>query len=166
MGATAASPSSFIRAAGLAACALVVGAPALAAEFSLYLHCKGDLAVNGKRKAATLNLAMRDNNTTALIQQSNVLPVGERLRYTATQQAYTMLYKLPLPGSHYHNDWVHGQWLVWQPNLKKLATIRLSVDRQSGELEGELLDHNDEPLGTVAMDCEPQAMDEVPAPRF
>jgi hypothetical protein len=146
--------------------ALLTGSQVGAAEFSLYLNCKGKLAVNGKTKPATLDLAMRDNNTTALIQKSNVLPVGERLRYTASQQSYTMLYKLPLPGTHYYNDWARGQWIVWQPNLKKLATIRLSIDRQSGELEGELLDHNDESLGTVAMDCEPQSMDDVPEPRF
>jgi len=145
---------------------LVLGGQARAAEFNLYLNCQGQLSAGGKSKAATLNLAMRDNNTSALIQKSNVLPVGERLKYTASQASYTLLYKLPLPGTRYYNDWVHGQWLVWQPNLKKLATIRLSIDRQSGELEGELLDHNEDSLGTVAMECEPQSMDEIPEPRF
>ncbi|RZI79968.1 MAG: hypothetical protein EOP38_23945 [Rubrivivax sp.] len=162
-----ASISSVLRAAALAGAALLMGCgQASAAEFHLYLNCTGTLAVNGKSKAATLNLAMRDNNTTALIQKSNVLPVGERLRYTASQQSYTMLYKLPLPGTRYYNDWVHGQWLVWQPNLKKLATIRLSIDRQSGELEGELLDHDEDSLGTMAMAREPQSMDDAPEPRF
>jgi hypothetical protein len=155
----------FIRLVGLAGAVLISG-QVCAAEFNLYLNCKGKLAAGGKSKAATLNLAMRDNNTTALIQKSNVLPVGERLKYTASQASYTLLYKLPLPGTQFYNDWVHGQWLVWQPNLKKLSTIRLSIDRQTGELEGELLDHEDESLGTVAMDCEPQSMDEIPEPRF
>lgn len=155
------------RFAGLAgALLLLIGGHASAAEFHLYLNCKGKLSAGGKGKAATLDLAMRDNNTTALIQKSNVLPVGERLRYKASQVSYTMLYKLPLPGTVYYNDWVRGQWIVWQPNLKKLATIRLSIDRQSGELEGELLDHDDKLLGNLEMECEPQSMDEVPEPRF
>ncbi|MGH6649259.1 hypothetical protein [Aquabacterium sp.] len=155
------------RFAGLAAALLLlIGGHASAAEFHLYLNCKGKLSAGGKGKAATLDLAMRDNNTTALIQKSNVLPVGERLRYKASQVSYTMLYKLPLPGTVYYNDWVRGQWIVWQPNLKKLATIRLSIDRQSGELEGELLDHDDNLLGNLEMECEPQSMDEVPEPRF
>ena len=153
------------RLASLAGALLITG-HASAAEFNLYLSCEGKLSAGQKNKAATLDLAMRDNNTTALIQKSNVLPVGERLRYKASQVSYTLLYKLPLPGTEYYNDWVRGQWIVWQPNLKKLATIRLSIDRQSGELEGELLDHNDTSLGTLAMACEPQSMDEVPEPRF
>lgn len=154
------------RLASLAGALLLIGGHASAAEFHLYLNCKGKLSAGGKSKAATLDLAMRDNNTTALIQKSNVLPVGERLHYKASQVSYTMLYKLPLPGTLYYNDWARGQWIVWQPNLKKLATIRLSIDRQSGELEGELLDHDDNLLGNLEMACEPQSMDEVPEPRF
>lgn len=148
---------------------MAVGTQAMAAEFSLYLNCTGKMAVNGKTKPATLDLAMRDNNTTALIQRSNVLPVGERLKYTASQMSYTMLYKLPLPGTHYYSDWYNGywgHWLVWQPNLKKLATVRIAVDRQTAELEGELLDFNDESLGTIAMDCKPTSMDDAPEPKF
>lgn len=145
---------------------LLAGAPAVAAEFSLYLNCAGKINVNGKTKPATLDLALRDNNTTALIQRSNVLPVGERLKYTPSQASYTMLYKLRQPGTHYYNDWVHGEWVVWQPNLKRLATIRLSVDRQTAELEGELLDFDDVSLGTLAMQCKPTSMDDVPEPKF
>ncbi len=153
--------------AALAGALLLLGSGrASAAEFNLYLNCQGKLSASSKSKAATLDLAMRDNNTTALIQRSNVLPVGERLHYKASQVSYTLLYKLPLPGTVYYNDWIRGPWIVWQPNLKKLATIRLSIDRQSGELEGELLDHDDNLLGNLQMECEPQSMDEVPEPRF
>lgn len=137
-----------------------------AAEFSLYLNCTGQIHANGKGKSASLDLAMRDNNETALIQRSNVLPVGERLKYKASQMSYTMLYKLPQPGTHYYNDWVRGAWVVWQPNLKRLATIRLSVDRQTGALEGEMLDFNDDSLGDIEMDCKPTKMDEAPEPKF
>jgi hypothetical protein len=155
------------RSAGLAgSLMLLMASHASAAEFNLYLNCKGKLSAGSKSKTATLDLAMRDNNTSALIQKSNVLPVGERLFYRASQVSYTMLYKLPLPGTVYYNDWVRGQWIVWQPNLKKLATIRIAIDRQSGELEGELLDHDDNLLGNLEMECEPQSMDEVPEPRF
>lgn len=137
-----------------------------AAEFNLFLNCAGKLNAGGKGKAATLDLAMRDSNETALIQRSNVLPVGERLKYKASPMVYSMVYKLPQPGTHYYNDWVHGQWVVWQPNLKRLATIRLSVDRQTAELEGELLDFNDDSLGTIAMSCKPMTADDMPEPKF
>lgn len=150
----------------VASLALCAAAQAGAAEFNLFLNCSGKLSANGKGKAATLDLAMRDNNETALIQRSNVLPVGERLKYKASPMVYSMVYKLPQPGTHYYNDWVHGQWVVWQPNLKRLATIRLSVDRQTAELEGELLDFNDDSLGTIAMSCKPMTADDMPEPKF
>jgi len=150
----------------VASLALCVVAQAGAAEFNLFLNCAGKLNANGKGKAATLDLAMRDSNETALIQRSNVLPVGERLQYKASPMVYSMVYKLPQPGTHYYNDWVHGQWVVWQPNLKRLATIRLSVDRQTAELEGELLDFNDDSLGTIAMSCKPMSEDDMPEPKF
>jgi hypothetical protein len=145
---------------------LSISTQALAAEFNLFLSCAGKLTANGKSKSATLDLAMRDNNETALIQRSNVLPVGERLKYKASPMAYSMVYKLPQPGTHYYTDWMQGTWVVWQPNLKRLATIRVSVDRQTAELEGELLDFNDDSLGTIAMDCKPTTMDDAPEPKF
>ncbi|MEY4766103.1 MAG: hypothetical protein RI907_2776 [Pseudomonadota bacterium] len=156
-----------VRRLALHAAALLACAPlAHAAEFNLYLKCKGEVQVGGKSKPATLDLAMRDNNQTALIQRSNVLPVGERLKYQVSKASYTMLYKLPLPGTHVYTDWVNGGWLVWQPNLKRLATIRIAVDRQSAELEGRLLDFNDESLGELAMQCEPSSNDDAPEPKF
>lgn len=153
----------------LAAAALVLGLActgAWAAEFNLFLSCSGKLSAGGKSKAATLDLAMRDNNETALIQRSNVMPVGERLHYKASPMAYSMVYKLPQPGTHIYRDWMGSSWVIWQPNLKRLATIRLSVDRQTAELEGELLDFNDDSLGTVAMSCKPTTMDDMPEPKF
>ncbi len=148
------------------ACLGILPSTSSAAEFHLFLKCQGQAQVHGKSKAATLDLAMRDNNQTALIQRSNVLPVGERLRYQASPMSYTMLYKLPQPGTHYYQDWINGAWVVWQPNLKRLATIRLAVDRQTGELEGEFLDFNDELLGKLAMDCTPTSKDEAPEPKL
>ena len=43
---------------------------AQAAEFHMYVKCKGTLSASGKSKPAHLDLALRDNNTTALIQRS------------------------------------------------------------------------------------------------
>ena len=152
------------------ACALLVlGAHATnaqAAEFHMYVKCKGTLSASGKSKPAHLDLALRDNNTTALIQRSNVLPKGERLVYTQTPSDYTMVYKLRQPGTHYYHDWLNGTWVVWQPNLKRLATIRLAIDRQEGELEGELLDFDDDLIGTMQMSCDRVDPDELPEPKF
>ena len=139
---------------------------AQAAEFHLYVKCKGTLSASGQSKPAHLDLALRDNNTTALIQRSNVLPKGERLLYTQTPTDYTMVYKLRQPGTHYYHDWLNGTWVVWQPNLKRLATIRLAIDRQEGELEGELLDFDDDLIGTMKMTCDKVDPDELPEPKF
>ena len=151
---------------GLASVLLASGAASQAAEFHLFLKCKGELSASGKSKAAHLDLALRDNNTTALIQRSNVLPKGERLVYTMTPTDYTMVYKLRQPGTHYYQDWMGGTWVVWQPNLKRLATIRLAIERQEGELEGELLDFDDNLLGTLRMSCDAVDPDELPPPKF
>lgn len=154
---------------GLATALLVWGTSigaASAAEYNLYLKCSGQLTAAGKSKASQLELALRDSNNMALIQRSNVLPVGERLHYTPTPVAYTMLYKLRQPGTRYLEDWLRGYWVVWQPNLKRLATIRLSIDRQDGSLEGQLLDFNDDLIGTVRMDCDVVDPDELPPPKF
>jgi hypothetical protein len=149
-----------------AALVVVCALPAQAAEFSLYLNCTGKLTAGGKTTDAKLNLAMRDNNRTALIQASDVLPVGERLNYVASEMAYSMTYKTPVRGSQYFYDWWHGAMFVVHPNLKKLATTRLSVDRQTAALEGEMLNVEGEVLGNLRMECVPKSMDDAPAPKF
>lgn len=151
---------------GLASVLAASAAATQAAEFHLFLTCKGELSASGKSKPAHLDLALRDNNTTALIQRSNVLPKGERLFYTMTPTDYTMVYKLRQPGTHVLQDWLGGSWVVWQPNLKRLATIRLSIARQDGELEAELLDFDDDLLGTLKMRCDAVDPDELPPPKF
>jgi hypothetical protein len=144
----------------------LVAAQASAAEFQLYLGCKGKITSAGKSTAAKLDLALRDNNLTALIQASDVLPVGERMKYVATEQAYTMTYKTPVPGSRVYYDWFRGTLFVFHPDLKKLAATRLSIDRQTAALEGELLNVEGGVLGNLQMSCVPQSMDDVPAPKF
>lgn len=144
---------------------LATALPAGAQEFHLYLQCQGTFSTAGKSSPAQLLLALRDNNNTALIQKSNVLPVGERLRYVDTPAAYTLVWKLPAREQRPRLEWQAGL-LVAHPNLRKLDTIRLSIDRQDGSLEGELLNSADESLGTLALDCEPQAPGRQPAPKF
>ena len=160
----------FLLSVGVAAAALaaaVTSAPATAAEFHLYLKCSGKLSTSAKATPAKLDLALRDNNLTALVQNSDVLPVGERMKYVATEQAYTMLLKTPVWGTRgaYYN-WFSGVLFVWHPDLKKLATTRLSIDRQTAELEGELLNIEGNVLGKLQMKCNPTSMDDVPAPKF
>jgi hypothetical protein len=160
----------FLLSAGVGAATLasaLASTPATAAEFHLYLKCSGKLSSSAKATPAKLDLALRDNNLTALVQNSDVLPVGERMKYVATEQAYTMQLKTPVWGTRgaYYN-WFSGVLFVWHPDLKKLAMTRLSIDRQTAELEGELLNIEGNVLGKLRMKCNPTAMDDVPAPKF
>jgi hypothetical protein len=119
-----------------------------------------------KRGSANLELALRDNNFSAFVQRSNVLPVGERMKYTATQTHYTMTYA-PLATSRAYVDWRGGSWLfTWYPPFQKLTATRLSVDRQTGVLEGEMVGPAGEVLGLIDMTCEPKKDGQGPAPRF
>lgn len=151
----------------LAAAALGVGAaPASAQMFHLYLYCKGQIQAGGKSTPAHLDLALRDNNQTALIQRSNVLPVGERMKYVPTNSHYTMVYQTPLRSSVVYAGWYRYAIFSWYPAFDKLALTRLSIDRQSGDLEGEMIAPQDELLGRFRMNCEPKKEEDAPAPRF
>jgi len=155
------------RAVPLAGVLVLTSMPAVPAQFHLYLKCTGTLSSSAKPTPAQLELAMRDNNLTALIQKSDVLPVGERMKYVATEQAYTMQMRTPVYGTRgTYYDWFRGVLFVWHPDLKKLALTRISIDRQTGGLEGELLNIEGSVLGKLAMQCTPQSMDDVPAPKF
>ena len=118
-----------------------------------------------KSGGAHLELALRDNNMSAFVQRSNVLPTGERMKYTATQTHYSASYA---PGSSNRAvvDW-RGSWLFsWHPPFQKLAAARISIDRQSGHLEGEIVGPGGEAIGLIDMQCEPKRAGEGPAPRF
>lgn len=152
------------------ACMVFIGAlatlPAQAQEFNLYLACKGNVEAGKQQRGASLDLAFRDNNETALIQRSNVLPMGERMKYKASPMTYTMVYRAPVAGSKTFYDWYRGALFTWHPDLKRLAYIRLAIDRQSGDLEGEILNADEQPLGTLQMHCEPRTMEDMPTPKF
>jgi len=151
---------------GATAALLLATAPAAAAEFSLYLKCQGKASAGGKTTPSHLDLALRDNNQTALIQRSNALPVGERLKYNVSPITYSMTYRVPGTGSAVFYDWWRGSLFVWQPSLKRVAMVRVSIDRQTGNLSGELLNAEDRQLGTLSMACEAIEEEALPAPKF
>lgn len=118
-----------------------------------------------KRGDAHIELALRDNNMTAFVQRSNVLPMGERMRYVATQTHYTATYT-PQPSSRAYLDW-RGSWFFsWYPPFQKMAATRVAIDRQSGRLEGDVVGPAGEVLGLIDMQCEPRREGEGPAPKF
>jgi hypothetical protein len=136
-----------------------------AAEFFLYLKCKGTVTAKGKSTAGHADFALRDNNQTALIQQSNVLPVGVRLKYDVSPAAYSMTYLVHTSSTVLY-DWWRGALFVWQPSLKHVTTIRVSIDRQSGRLSGEMLNAEADRLADMAMNCEPYKEEDLAAPKF
>jgi hypothetical protein len=118
-----------------------------------------------KSDGAHLYLALRDNNMTAFVQRSNVLPMGERMRYTATNTHYTATYQ-PQRGGKVFLDFKGTHLFKWYPPFEKLAATRVAIDRQSGELEGEMVGPEGEVLGRMDMTCQPRKDGEGPAPRF
>jgi hypothetical protein len=117
-----------------------------------------------KRGNAQLELALRDNNMTAFVQRSNVLPTGERMRYVATQTHYTAVYA---PASGAITVEGRNQWLLsFHPPFQKMMGARFAIDRQSGALEGDLVGPGGEVIGLLEMQCEPKKDGQGPAPRF
>lgn len=137
-----------------------------AAYFSLYLKCAGTVATAKKTTKANVELALRDNNNSALIQKSNILPVGESMKYEVSPATYSMTYYAPGVHTKVYYDWYRGYLFSWNPSLKRLAAIRLSIDRQSGKLAGEILNSQDRSLARINMACEPISPDDLPEPKF
>jgi hypothetical protein len=150
----------------LALLAALAAGPAAAQEWGLYLLCSGQVEANGRKTEAHLDLAMRRNNQQALVQRSNVAPVGERFKFDISPTYYSMVFKAPARGSVLYYDWIRGQLFVWDPDLKKLRTIRVSVNRQTAALEGEMLDGEQHQIGHFKMKCEAKNNDNVEEPKF
>jgi hypothetical protein len=151
---------------GLLALLSCAAAPAAAQMYHLYLDCKGRISAGNKSEKAYLQLALRDNNNSALVQRSNVLPVGEIMKYTDSATHYAMAHTVVPRVNAGQVDW-YGRWfVVWYPALQKLKTTRLSIDRNSGDLEGEMVDSQDAVLGRLQMNCEPMREEDAPKPRF
>lgn len=143
-------------------------APGLASAdyFGLYLKCEGDVRSSAGRTDANLDLAMRDNNQSAVIQRSNVLPVGEKLKYEVSPATYSMTFRSPQARTKLFYDWYRGQLFAWDPSLKRLAYIRVSIDRQTGALEGDIRNSDDQSLARLGMTCQKVDQKDLPAPKF
>jgi hypothetical protein len=155
-----------LRAAAVAFAAAVGATPAAAQEFGVYLICKGKVVSKGRSSEAHIDLALRRSSQLALIQRSNVLPVGERLKLEISPAYYSMVFKAPLRGSVVWTDWLRGGIFVWAPDLQRLHTTRLSVDRQSAKLEGEMVDAKGDRLATLDMVCDAKNNETVEQPKF
>ena len=134
--------------------------------FSLYLKCDGEVATAAGKTGANLDVALRDNNQSALIQRSNVLPVGEKMKYEVSPATYSMIYRSPQARTQLYYDWYRGQLFAWDPSLKRLAYIRLSIDRQTGALEGDIRNSDDQSLARIGMKCQKVDQKDLPAPKF
>ena len=151
---------------GLLAAAAAVVPPVGAQEFGVYLTCKGKVVSGGKSLFSHVDLALRRNSELAVIQSSDIMPAGEKMRLAITPQFYTMVFKAPLRGSAVFYDWLRGALMVWEPNLEKLHTIRISVNRQSAALEGDMRDQAEKSIGRLDMQCVPKDNDSVEEPKF
>ena len=135
-----------------------------AQEYGVYLNCSGQVQANGRSKSAHLDLALRRNSSLALIQRSDILPVGDKMKLDITPAFYSMVFHAPLRGSAVYYDWTRGTLYIW--GLRELQTIRISVDRQSAALEGDMRDLNDRSIGRLNMRCKPSDNDSAPEPKF
>lgn len=160
--------SSLRRLVPLAVGGALLASPAGAAAdyFGLYLRCEGEVASGAGKNGAHLDVAMRDNNQSAVIQRSNVLPVGEKLKYEVSPATYSMTYRSPQARTQLYYDWLRGQLFAWDPSLKRLAYIRLSIDRQTGDLEGDFRNSDDTILARFGMRCRKVDPSALPAPKF
>lgn len=119
-----------------------------------------------KRGDAQLELALRDNNMSMLVQRSNVLPTGQKLGYQATNTHYTATF-LPVQAGVAFQTWGREEGLFgFYPPFQKMQATRFSIDRQSGVLEGDIVGPNGELLGLIDMQCEPRRPEDAPKPRF
>jgi hypothetical protein len=148
------------------AAAALAAAPGAAQEFGVYLKCSGQVHAGTRARSAHLDLALRRNSSLALIQSSDVLPVGDRMKLEITPGFYSMVFHAPARNSAVYYDWIRGTMFVWSPILRELQTVRISVDRQSAALEGDMRDINDHSIGNLRMRCTPSNNDTAPEPKF
>jgi len=134
--------------------------------FSLYLKCEGAVSTRQGETKSHVDLAIRDNDYSALIQRSNVLPVGGKMKYEVSPATYSMTYYSPGARTQLYYDWYKSYLFKWDPNLKRLALIRLSIDRQTGQLDGDILNSQDESLARIRMACEAISPEDLPEPKF
>ena len=131
---------------GLAVAAVAGAAAATSAraqEFSRFLACSGEFTAGGQRIPAHADFALRFNNRTALVQRSNVLPVGERLLDHAAMFWYFVNHELAEvrgPGAsvlarHVDNDWLGvAPERPYQPRIYHSFNWRAWQDFSNGQL--------------------------------
>ena len=73
-----------------------------------------------------------------------------------TPAFYSMVFRAPIRGAVF----------VWSPVLRELRTVRISVDRQTAALEGDMRDINDRSVGRLEMRCNAKDNDSLPEPKF
>jgi len=140
--------------------------PGAAQEYGVYLSCRGNVESGGRSRDAHLDLALRRNSSLALVQRSDVLPVGDKMKLEITPAFYSMVFRAPVRNSVVYYDWIRGSLFVWSPALREVQTARISVDRQSAALEGDMRDVNDHSIGRLRMRCEAKNNSSVPEPKF
>jgi hypothetical protein len=140
--------------------------PAAAQEYGLYLKCSGRVEARGQSRQAHLDLALRRNSSLALVQRSDVLPVGDKMKLDITPAYYSMVFRAPVRGTVVYSNWIVGPMFVWYPPFRELQTARISIDRQTAALEGDMRDGADRVLGRLTMRCQPQDNDTAPEPKF
>jgi hypothetical protein len=101
-----------------------------------------------------------------MIQSSDILPAGQKMKLEITPQFYTMVFNAPVRGSVVYYDWLRGALFVWNPDLQKLHTIRISVNRQNAALEGDMQDGAGATIGRLKMKCDPSDNESTPEPKF
>lgn len=148
------------------AVAAMATVPGTAQEYGVYLSCSGHVESGGRSKDAHLDLALRRNSSLALVQRSDVLPVGDKMRLEITPAFYSMVFRAPVRNSVVYYDWMRGSLFVWSPALREVQTARISVDRQSAALEGDMRDVNDHSIGRLKMRCEAKNNSSAPEPKF
>lgn len=146
--------------------AALAAMPVAAQEYGLYLLCSGKVEAQGRSTDGHLDLALRRNSYLALVQRSNVLPVGQRMRLQISPAYYSMVFQAPVRGSAAFYDWSRGALFVWAPGLLELHEARISVDRKTAALEGEMRDGAGAMLGRMKMRCEPKKNEDMEAPKF
>lgn len=140
--------------------------PSAAQEFGVYLNCKGQVQADGKTLASHVDLALRRNSQLALVQSSDILLAGQKMRLEITPQFYTMVFSVPARNSVVYHDWLRGTLLVWNPQLTSVHSIRMSVDRQSAALQGALRDGTGAEVGRLKMQCQHKDNQTVAEPKF
>jgi hypothetical protein len=111
------------------AAAVLAVAPGTAQEYGVYLSCSGQVQAGGRSRMLTSIWPCGRNSSLALIQRSDVLPVGDKMKLDITPAFYSMVFRAPVPTSASYYDWIRGTLIVWSPVC---ASCRRCAYRSTG----------------------------------